>query len=189
MSEQEHRLREIEQHTTDYVHERDKLNAYVRELEDEMERIKRQYIARIRLGVDRTSQRYQALASLIEANKELFDSPRSYTFSGCKVGYRNLSGKTIVEDAETTIRLIKKKLPEQADLLIKVEEKIISKALGNLSTAELKSVACKTTDASDELVIKPVDSALDKYVDALLKEAQIIETAEARAEARAEAEA
>ena len=40
-----------------------------------------------------------------------------------------------------------------------------------LSAAELKKIGVTVTDAGDQTVVKPVDSEVDKMVDALLKAA------------------
>ena len=44
-------------------------------------------------------------------------------------------------------------------------------ALGDLLADELKKLGISVTEGGDAIFIKPVDSAVDKLVDALLKEA------------------
>ena len=64
---------------------------------------------------------------------------------------------------------IKKHLPEQADVLIRTKEAPVKEALAQLTAAELKKIGVTIEDAGDTVVIKPVDSEVDKLVDALLK--------------------
>jgi hypothetical protein len=66
---------------------------------------------------------------------------------------------------------IKKHLPEQADVLIKLKETPVKDALAQLSAAELKKLGVTVSEAGDQVVVKPVDSEVDKMVDALMKEA------------------
>jgi len=48
---------------------------------------------------------------------------------------------------------------------------VIKKAACNLDAATLKRLGIEIADAGDEVVIAPVDSALDKLLDRLLEEA------------------
>lgn len=69
------------------------------------------------------------------------------------------------------VRLIKKYFPDQADVLITTTEKPVKEALNGLTAAELKKLGISVINGDEAIFIKPADSAVDKLVDALLKEA------------------
>ncbi len=56
-------------------------------------------------------------------------------------------------------------------MLIATSERPAKEALANLTAAELKKLGISVTDGGDAVFIKPADSAVDKMVDALLKDA------------------
>ena len=57
-------------------------------------------------------------------------------------------------------------------LLIKTTEKPIKDGLSALPADKLKKLGVKVTDDTNKIVIKPVDSEVDKIVDALLGDAE-----------------
>ena len=67
--------------------------------------------------------------------------------------------------------LIRRYLPEQADTLIRTVEEPHKPALALLSVADLRRVGCTVVETGEAVVIKAVDSEVDKMVDALLKDA------------------
>jgi hypothetical protein len=87
------------------------------------------------------------------------------------LGYQKGKGKIDWEDPDQVVRLIKKHFPEQADVLIATSEKPVKEALNGLSAAELKKIGVSVVEGGEVIFIKPTDSAVDKMVDALLKEA------------------
>lgn len=87
-----------------------------------------------------------------------------------KVGYQKGKGTISFEDADSVVARIKKHLPDQADVLIKLKETPVKDALAQLSAADLKKIGVTVSEAGDQVVIKPVDSEVDKMVDALLKD-------------------
>ena len=74
------------------------------------------------------------------------------------------------EDDSQVVKLIQKHFPEQFDVLVKTIEKPIKDSLANLSVADLKRIGVTVTDSGDCVVIKSMDSEIDKLVDALLKD-------------------
>ena len=92
-------------------------------------------------------------------------------FAGIKVGYAKGKGALSFDDADSVVARIKKHLPEQADVLIRTKEAPVKEALAQLSAAELKKIGVTLSEAGDQTVVRPVDSEVDKMVDALLKAA------------------
>ena len=80
-------------------------------------------------------------------------------------------GKICIDDPAMAIKLIRKHFPEQADVLIKTEEKPVAKAIGQLTVPELKRIGGTVEEAGDQVVIKPTDSEVDKLISALIADA------------------
>ena len=80
-------------------------------------------------------------------------------------------GAISFEDADSVVARIKKHFPDQVDVLIRTKEEPVKDALSNLSAADLKKIGVTVSEAGDKCVVKPVDSEVDKMVDALLKAA------------------
>jgi hypothetical protein len=79
-------------------------------------------------------------------------------------------GKITWADDDQVVKLIKKHLPDQADILIKTTEKPIRDTLQGLTAAELKRIGVTVDETGDVVVIKSTDSEIDKFVEALLKD-------------------
>ena len=164
-------LNEIESRAKLYAEARESLAAIVSELNAGIEALKRQAMPNIKRAIGRASTHHDALRTLIGKAPELFVKPKSMTINGIKLGYQKGKGKIEWEDPNQVVRLIKKHFPEQADVLITTTEKPIKDALNGLTAAELKKLGISVVEGGEAIFIKPADSAVDKLVDALLKEA------------------
>lgn len=163
-------LGDIENRAKNYRSARDLLGDRVRKLEDDMEQLRRQAEPMIRSALQAAKAAESELVSGIECAPGLFKKPRTHVFHGVRVGIEKGKGKLEIADEEKTIRLIRKLLPEeQAELLIKVTERVVKKSAQSLTSAELKKLGMEISAASDAVVVRPVDSELDKMLDALLK--------------------
>ena len=115
----------------------------------------------------------EAQAELLEAvqeSRELFEKPKSRELHGVKCGYRKGSGKVEWEDDEQVVKLIRKHLPEQAEILIIVKEKPSKAAIAQLPAADVKRIGCTVEDTKDVAFVADADSEVDKLVKALLEE-------------------
>jgi hypothetical protein len=110
------------------------------------------------------------LTNVLEANKALFDKPRTHIFNGIKVGYQKGKGTINWTDEEKVVELIKKHFPEMIDTMLKIETSPVKGALEQLSVSDLKSIGCTLDDTEDKIVIKPADANVDKLVEAFLKD-------------------
>lgn len=164
-------LADIERSAKHYADAREHLAGIVATMNEGIETIKRDHMKRLKKAVNEAAERHDALKSLIETAPGCFIKPRSVVFHGIKLGFAKGKGKIEWDDAEQVVRLIKKHYPEQADVLIATSEKPAKEALANLTAAELKKLGVSVTDGGDAVFIKPADSAVDKMVDALLKDA------------------
>lgn len=116
------------------------------------------------------AQAEAGLRTHIDGNRELFTKPRSMTLHGIKLGFQKGKGRISWTDAGKVCELIRTKLPNEADSLIKTTEVPIAAALLNLDIATLKKIGCTVTDTDDQIVIKSANSEIDKLVTRLLAE-------------------
>jgi len=163
-------LGEIEKLTKSFADARQQLADRVRGLEDEIEAVKRKKMTGIRNAVNNVLEKQSELKAALEESRPLFIKPRTKLFHGVKVGFQKAKGKISWDDDKLVVKLIKKHLTDQADILIKTKEKPIKKALANLPAADLKKIGVTVGDTGDQVVIESTDSEIDKFVDALLKE-------------------
>jgi len=163
-------LSEIERSTKAYADARDKLAATLKKLEDQIEALKRQYMPGIKVQVGIAKEMEAHLKAELEDSKALFVKPRTIIMHGIKVGFEKGKGKIEIADNDQVVKLIEKHFPDQVDVLIKTTKKPVKKALANLTVAELKKLGITVEDTGDVVVIKPVDSLVEKLVDKLLKE-------------------
>lgn len=164
-------LNDIERSAKKYADARDHLAGIVAAMNEGIEAIKRDHMKRLKKAVADAAEHHDALKALIEKAPGCFVRPRSVIFHGIKLGFQKGKGKIEWDDADQVVRLIKKHFPEQADVLITTSEKPVKEALNGLTAAELKKIGISVTEGGDAVFIKPADSAVDKIVDALLKDA------------------
>lgn len=164
-------LKTIEKHTEQFAAARDKVTELVQALNDGIEALKKDKLPEIKRAIAKVAERHDALKAVIEEAPELFVKPRTVTFHGVKVGYQKGKGGIEFDNAAQVVRLIRKHLPDAADTLIKTSEAPVKGALAQLSVPELKKIGCTVIDSGDEVVIKPVDSEVDKLVNRLIADA------------------
>ena len=163
-------LGDIEKLTKVFAEARQLLADRVRGLEKEIQDIKRRKLPGIRSAVNNVTGKQAELKIAVEESRPLFVEPKTMTINGIKVGFQKAKGTISWADEDQVIKLIKKYLPEQADILIKTKEKLIKAALQNLPAGDLKKIGCTVNETGDRVVIKSTDDEIDKLVDALLKE-------------------
>lgn len=166
-------MTEIEQLTRDYAEARAYLSGVVSRLQEELERIKHPALPLIREAVGKTSEAHGKLYAAVEAAPELFNKPKTITIAGIRVGYMKQRGQVVIEDEAAVIARIRKLLPaEQAELLIRVRESVHKPGVYDLTAGDLKRLGISISADEEAVVIKPVDSEVDKLVNALLAEAE-----------------
>jgi hypothetical protein len=165
-------LGSIEALTAKYAKARQALGDAVTQLEQKLEAVRRQHMSHLKSLVADAADAHATLAHAIQESPSLFEKPKTHTFAGIKVGFRKGTGGIDWDDDDKVVALIEKHFPKaQAELLIKTTKKPIAKALADLDVADLKRIGCRVEATGEVLFIKPTDSAVDKIVNALLKEA------------------
>jgi len=163
-------LGDIEKLTKAFADGRGQLADRVRSLENEITAIKRRRLQGIKYTVNAVLELQSSLKAALEDSRDLFVKPRTMIFHGVKIGFQKGKGKISWEADAQVVKLIKKHLPDQADVLIKTTEKPVKDALQQLPAADLKRIGVLVEETGDQVVIKSTDSEIDKFVDALLKE-------------------
>lgn len=165
-------LATVELAAKQFAADRSELAAAVQTLETQLQFLKSAAMAGIKRRVEKAAESKVALANLVDANRQLFTSPRTIVFHGIKVGLRKGAGGIDWDDDAKVVARIEKLFPKsQAELLIKTTKKPIAKALEDLDVSDLKKLGCTIEDTTDQVVIKPVDGDVEKLVTALLKDA------------------
>jgi hypothetical protein len=165
----------IESKTKKYSEAYFDLSDKITEMERQIAEVRKEFMPEITSGIKKLKVAGEALYEAINENKDLFNKPKTQIFHNIRVGLIKGKGKKEF-DNDVTIKLIRKHFPEQQDALIKIEEKVIAKALEQLSAAELKKIAVEIVDSQDEIIIKPVDSEIQKIISKILSEINNKET-------------
>jgi exonuclease VII small subunit len=162
-------IQDIENRARRYAEAREKLNELVTDLNAGIEALKRNALPELKRVIARASEHHDQLKAMIEAAPELFVKPKSVVFHGIKLGYQKGKGKIEWDDPDRVVALIKRHFPDQADVLIVTTERPAKEALNSLTATDLRRLGISVVDGGENVFIKPVDSAVDKMVDALLK--------------------
>jgi hypothetical protein len=164
-------ISDIETLAKAYAAEREKLMLAYVALDVELDKLKRARLPGIKRYVAKAAELHAQLAALVADAPDLFVRPRTVIVHGIKIGYEKGKGSVCFDDADQVIKLLRKHMPEQLDALVKVTETPRKTAIAALSVAEAKRIGCTVVNAGDQVVIRPVDSEIDKLVDKLLESA------------------
>lgn len=154
-----------------HAENRDVLASRLQSLQDEIDAITKKRMRGIRLALRAAAASEAALRDTISENPELFNKPRTRVFYGIKLGLQKGKGEVVIANKPRTVQLIAKHLTSQYEDLVKITHTPIASAVGKLPAAQLRKIGVEVRNSGDQIVLKPVDSALDKQVAALLKEA------------------
>jgi hypothetical protein len=167
-------MNEIEVAAKRYTGARAVLKLLVMELNGEIEAVKKARLTAIRNAVARAAERHDALFALVDGGRSLFEKPKSRVLHGVRVGFVKKPGAIDIGDEDATLKRIKKMFADDEQtlaLLIKTKETPIKSGLGELTADQLKKLGVAVTNDADVPFIKPVDSGVDKLVQALLDDA------------------
>lgn len=158
----------IEQLCGQFAAQRKVLANKMSKLDQELSRVKRRYVAEIKHHAALVAETEADLAAAIEASPEQFDKPKTKIFHGIKVGFRKGQGKLEWEDDEKTVAKLKKRLGDDAGDYIITTEKPSRDALKCLDEATLGKLGIELVGADDQVVVKPVESEIEKLVKAIM---------------------
>lgn len=164
------KLEDIARTSGMFAARREALAGALMAFEEERSALERKHFGRLRRLAIAMKTAEAQLRSEIGAAPELFVRPRTVIFHGIKIGFAKGRGRIEWEDDERVVKLIRRHCPDQIDLLIKLTEKPVKDALQQLSAEELKKLGVTVEDTGDVVVVKPVDSEIDKALRALMRE-------------------
>lgn len=147
---------------------RQQLGQLVQRLDADIAALKADALPSIRAAIDSAALAWSLLEFHVRNHPELFVKPRSIEAHGIKFGYQKGKGGLEIADPDRTVTLIRRHLPDQADVLIATKEVPAKDALAQLSVADLKRVGVEVKGTGDQVFIKPSETSVDKLVKALV---------------------
>lgn len=163
-------MHEVEAATKRYASARAELGERLARLQEEQAVIKRRLLQGIKNSLGRFTEAHDQLRATLVDNRDQFEKPKTRVIENIKVGFRKEPGKLEFANAEQTIALIEKLLPDQKDVLIDVKKKPVKAALCNLPAKDLKRIGVTVGDDTDQPFVKATDSDIDKLIDALIND-------------------
>ena len=163
-------MNEIEKLAQAFAATREILAGRVSELEQELELVRKRHMAGIKRCINIAADQSSRIRSMVEESRELFGRPKTVVLYGIKVGFAKGKGKLDWEDDDTVVRLIERHFPDQAEVLIKTTKKPRKDGLNGLTVAELRKIGVTAEDTGDVVVVRAVDTDVDRIVKALLKD-------------------
>ena len=162
----------IEKSAQSLAQVREELSSEVTQLNAAIEAAKAAHLPRIRVLCRRATDKTAQLHNLVDLNRDLFEKPRTQIFHGIKVGIQKGKGKLTIVDEAQTVRLIQKHYEgDEADALLHTVIRPDKEALQKLPAQDLKKLGASISDTDDQVIVKPVDTAVDKLANALLASA------------------
>lgn len=137
--------------------------------EEELQAVNAKYLRPLKRQAAEAATAEAELHSAIESAPHLFVKPRTLTLHGLKIGFSVSEGKLVIEDEETSVKLLKRKFPEQIDTYIRTTEEVNKdaiKALG-LDDRQLAALGLSMADRGDMVLIKRAAGDIEKLISKL----------------------
>jgi hypothetical protein len=163
-------MAEIETTCKVYNEARTLLAERVAVMKDGIDALHRTHLPGIKRALQKVAEIDARGKALVVQHPELFTKPKTLVLHGTKVGFAKGRGKIKFDKPELVVKRIKAQFPDQAKLLIHLEEKPNKEALTKMQAADLRKLGCTITEAGDQPVMQGVDTAVDKLVAALVKD-------------------
>jgi hypothetical protein len=162
-------MNDIQKQAREYSDARQDLEVRVKKLAALKDHIEKRYMPGITRALLALVEAKEALRGLVDAARDLFEKPKTQIFSGVKIGLKKGKGKIEWDDDDAVVKRIKKNHPELVDQLIIREEKPSKKGLATLDVKQLKALGVSVEEAGDQVVVKDMDSEIEKIIKALMK--------------------
>lgn len=111
------------------------------------------------------------LAAAVECAPELFHRPRTRTTHGIRYGWQTGKARIEIPDEAETIKRVEKLPQGQGELLLQRKVSVYKPACLDLTAADLRRLGIRQIEGEDSVIVKVMDDAVDKLVDALLADA------------------
>lgn len=151
-----------------YADAREALEELTEEIAAERRAIVRGRLRALKAAVAKVAVAKDELRLAVSASPGLFVKPKTRAIEGIKVGFRKKPGRFEIPDVGRTIELIRKRLPDREDEIVRITESVDKAALKRLDTRSLARIGVTLVAVDDEIVVAAAASDLDKLVDALM---------------------
>ena len=140
-------------------------------LDRDLAAVKRKHMRELKRHVALTGEIALDLHNAIDGSRDLFLKPKTQILHGIKVGLRKGVGGLDWEDDEDVVAKIEKQFkgPDEAARYLIIKKKPSADALEDLDAATLKKFGIVVVDTGEQVVVKAVESDVEKLVKALLK--------------------
>lgn len=129
----------------------------------------RRYLSVLWIATARVGETEKALSQAIEANRTLFEKPRTRLLHGLRVGLRKQKGEILFDDPERVVALIRRRLPDLFGSLVKVTETPVRDALARLPARDLQKLGVEVANDTDAAFVKCPRTDARKHALALLE--------------------
>lgn len=170
-------LADIQQLTEDFADARNAMMAAGDAMNVDMEAVKQAHLATLTAAAREATRRMTAIYDAVDHNRHLFAAKgqKSKVFAGIKVGLNAGKAKVVSADgspvnAEALHQLLTELGHDDMQALVKVEYSARAAALNALAHEELDLFGLTRVEGKDSPLVKPIDEAAAKIVDALIKE-------------------
>ena len=142
----------------------------ISELNDEIDALTREKMPAIKKLAARVASQHTELETAITAEPQLFQKPRTLTLHGIKCGFRKSEGRVEFDDPELVVKKIYQNF-DAPEPYLRIVTQPNKEALATLPGTDLKRLGCRIVDTTDVVVIKSVDSDIEKKINVFLKTA------------------
>lgn len=108
------------------------------------------------------------LAGAVEGAPDLFARPRTRTTHGIRYGWQTGKARIEIPDEAETIKRIERLPQGQGELLLQRKVSVYKPACLDLTAADLRRLGIRQIEGEDSVVVRVMDDATDRLVDALL---------------------
>lgn len=162
---------EIEGLAANYAKRRGQLGDILAEYNAEALALHRRFRRRLTEASGTAAGALDALRAKIDAHRDLFEKPKTWTLHGIKLGLQKGKGSLCWDDSDALVARIRKQFPEdEAALLIRVKEEPIADALRELDAKALSKLGVRVEETGETVVVRAVDGDVEKLLKTLLKE-------------------
>ena len=144
------------------------LGERVSELHEEIGRIKRKHLYRIKKAAARAGIHKGESIRYVQNHLEEFHRPRTRTFHGVKVGLQTGRGKVVFSDKAATVRAIERDYGHIVDVLLKTTKTSLVRGLQQLDARQLAALGVEIRQTGSSIIVRLIDSEIEKMVDAYL---------------------
>jgi len=172
---------DLDRLTKAYADRRAVLAGRLTALEQALEAVKRQHLKDVKRHVALTAECELDLRNAIDAAPALFDKPKTRILHGIKIGYRKGVGGLDWDDDADVVAKIEKYFDdlEEAERYLIVKKKPSAEALEALDASTLKKFGVVVVETGEQVIVKAVESDVEKLVKLLLKGAMDDQTDDA----------